>query len=509
MDQRVIGRVLVANRGEIAVRVLRACRELGIEGVAVYSDADENSLHVRVASLATRIGPAPAEESYLSIGAIIDAARRTGADAVHPGYGFLAENPAFADAVAGAGLTFVGPPARVMEVTGSKIASRAIMAKAGIPVVPGEAPGEQSAEALAATAARVGYPVLVKASAGGGGRGMRVVRHPEELSPALQRARHEARAAFGDDTLYIERLVENPRHVEVQIVADDHGNVLHFFERDCSLQRRHQKIFEESPSPALTPALRARITAAAVSAARAVGYRNAGTIEFLLAGTKDEDEPPFYFLEMNTRLQVEHPVSEAVTGIDLVRAQFIAAAGKPLPWQQDSIAQRGHAVECRIYAEDPAAGFLPQAGKLLVYRPPRGPGIRVDEGVMEGDEVPVHYDALLAKLVATAETREAALEKARLALGEFVVLGARTNIPFLARLLDHPAVRSGRFDTWFLENAPAELFEEQPGELSLSIAAAVAAFDEAAARTRPRGPGQRTAANDAADPWESLSGWRN
>jgi len=496
----VIRRVLVANRGEIAVRILRACREMGVAGIAVYSDADADALHVRVADLATRIGPAPAAESYLSIGAVIDAARRTGADAVHPGYGFLAENAGFAAACAEAGLVFVGPPAGVIEAMGSKIEARARMVAAGIPVVPGETPAEQSDAALAAAAARVNYPLLVKASAGGGGKGMRVVRGPEELAAALSGARHEARAAFGDDTLYLERLIDRPRHIEVQVLADDHGRVLHLFERDCSVQRRHQKVVEETPSPALTPALRARITATAVAAATAVGYRNAGTIEFLLAGTGDK--APFYFLEMNTRLQVEHPVTEAVTGVDLVRAQLEVAAGEPLRWRQSALRQRGHAIECRVYAEDPGHDFLPQAGRLVVYREPGGPGIRIDSGVIEGSQVPVNYDPLLAKLVASGETRETAIARASQALRAFAVLGAATNIPFLVRLLDHQAFRSGEVDTSFLEGAPAVLLAGSAGELPLAAVAAAAAWDG-----RPAG-GAPSEARPSGDPWETLTDWR-
>ncbi|MFB3854761.1 MAG: acetyl/propionyl/methylcrotonyl-CoA carboxylase subunit alpha [Vicinamibacterales bacterium] len=504
MGARVIRRVLVANRGEIAVRILCACRELGLTGIAIYSDADSDALHVRMADVSARVGPAPAAESYISTGAVIDAARQTGADAVHPGYGFLAENAEFADACAGAGLVFVGPPASVIETMGSKIGSRASMSRAGIPVVPGETPRDQSEAAFREAAARVGFPLLIKASAGGGGKGMRMVRCAEDLAQALEGARHEARVAFGDETLYIERVVERPRHVEIQLLADGHGNVLHLFERDCSVQRRHQKIVEESPSPAVTPALRERMTATAVAAARAIDYRNAGTIEFLVEGTGDEAR--FYFLEMNTRLQVEHPVTEAVTGIDLVRAQFQVAAGRPIAFRQQDVAQRGNAVECRIYAEDPANDFLPQAGRLTLYRPPCRPGIRIDSGVAEGCNVPVNYDPLLAKLVAHGETRSMALERARLALSEFAILGPRTNVPFLVRLLQHPAVRSGDLDTWFLQDVPADLLAGTPDGLPIEVVAAVAAFEDVSGGNRGALQGEPGAARN--DPWDGLTGWR-
>jgi acetyl/propionyl-CoA carboxylase alpha subunit len=357
-------RVLIANRGEIAVRIIRACREAGLESVAVYSDPDARALHVRSADHAVRIGPAPASESYLSIPALIDAAHDTSADAIHPGYGFLSERSELAQACADAGITFVGPPADVIERMGSKIGARLLMQQAGVPVVPGETPRDQSDEGVHAAARAIGYPVLIKASAGGGGKGMRTVRSDADVLDAIGAARREAQAAFGDGTLYVERLIDRPRHVEIQVFADAHGHAVHLFERECSIQRRHQKIVEESPSPVLTGAMRTRMGDAAVAAARASGYRNAGTIEFLVEGTGDGAR--FYFLEMNTRLQVEHPVTEAVTGVDLVRAQFAVAAGDPLPWTQADLLQRGHAIECRIYAEAPEQGFLPQAGPLLL-----------------------------------------------------------------------------------------------------------------------------------------------
>ena len=494
-------RVLIANRGEIAVRVIRACREMAVESVAAYSDADARALHVSLADRAVRIGPPPAAESYLSIAAVIAAARETHADAIHPGYGFLSENAAFAAACAEAGITFVGPPAAAIARMGSKIAARELAQSVGVPVVPGETPSEQSDEGIAAAAQRIGLPVLLKPSAGGGGIGMKAVRDDADLLPAIVQARREAAAAFADGTIYVERLVGRPRHVEFQILADDHGGVLHLFERECSLQRRHQKVIEESPSPAVTTALRRRMGGAAVAVARAAGYRNAGTIEFLVEG--EGDQARFYFLEMNTRLQVEHPVTEQVTGIDLVRAQFAIAAGEPLPWRQEDLTQRGHAIEARIYAEDPAQHDLPQAGPLLLYREPSGPGIRVDAGVGEGGEVSVHYDPMIAKLIASGESREVARRRAVDALRRYPILGVRTNTGFLIELLQHPRFVSGDIDTGFID---AE------GDAFLSRTAGVTAPEsDAVARAAQAAPTLGTASAAAAgsyDPWDGLRGVR-
>jgi acetyl-CoA carboxylase biotin carboxylase subunit len=488
---------LIANRGEIAVRVIRACRELGIESVAVYSDADPRSLHVSLADRAVRIGPAPAAESYLSIAAIVAAAKSTGADAIHPGYGFLSENHEFAAACAAADVTFIGPPADVIATMGSKIAARRLAQKAGAPVVPGETPQDQTDAAIADAARRVGFPVLLKPAEGGGGIGMKAVRSERDLATAIPQARREALAAFADGTLYVERLIERPRHVEFQILADHHGHVVHLFERECSIQRRHQKVIEETPSPALTPALRTRMGDAAVAVARAAGYRNAGTIEFLLEGTGDSAS--FYFLEMNTRLQVEHPITEQVVGVDLVAAQIRVAAGDSLPWTQDQLSQRGHAIELRVYAEDPRRGYLPQAGPLLLYREPNRPGVRIDAGFIEGDEISVHYDPLIAKLIAHAESREAARRRALAAVRSFPILGIHTNAPLLLELLSHPRFVAGAIDTQFLDSEGpglhSRLGSEPPAE-ALAVAAAVSESG-----TQPR-------AAAAADPWSVLQGLR-
>ena len=453
-------RLLVANRGEIAVRIMRACRELGIESVAVYSDADAEALHTRRADHAVRIGPAPATDSYLSITAILAAARATGCQAIHPGYGFLAENHLFAEACARERLAFVGPPADVIARLGSKISARQLAAHAGIPVVPGATPADQTDATIAEAARRIGFPILIKPSEGGGGIGMKAVRDEASLMDAIAQARREAVAAFGDGTLYLERLIERPRHVEIQILADRHGHVVHLFERECSLQRRHQKVIEESPSTALTPRLRARMGEAAVALAREAGYENAGTVEFLLDGTGDEAR--FHFLEMNTRLQVEHPVTEETTGVDIVRTQIAIAAGEPLPWTQADLTQRGHAIEARIYAEDPERNDLPQAGPLLRYREPQMAGIRIDSGVAEGGAISVYYDPMMAKLIATGDSRETARQRAIAALRQYEIEGVRTNLPLLIALLEHPRFISGDIDTHFIDRERAGLLARRP-----------------------------------------------
>jgi 3-methylcrotonyl-CoA carboxylase alpha subunit len=514
-------RLLIANRGEIAVRVIRACRELGIESVAVYSEADARALHVMLADRAYAIGPAPATESYLNIPTLIDVATRAGADAVHPGYGFLAENPEFAEACTTAGITFVGPPADVIARMGSKLAARDMMQRAGVPVVPGARPADQTDEGVRAAAREVGTPMLIKPSEGGGGKGMRIVRDFADLDEAIAASRREAEAAFGDGTLYIERLVECPRHVEFQVFADRLGHVVHLFERECSVQRRHQKVIEETPSPALTPRLRTAMGEAAVAAARAAGYQNAGTIEFLLEG--DGDDARFYFLEMNTRLQVEHPITEEVVGVDLVHAQLAVAAGEPLPWTQAQLEQRGHAIECRVYAEDARHDFLPQAGRLLAYREPRGPGLRIDSGVRERDEVTVHYDPLLAKLVARGETRTQAIGRACAALRQFAVLGIQTNVPLLLRVLEHPRFLAGQVDTRFLDAELPALFPSATSATAAAssaatvtsrsdsdlvrAAAAAAAWRAAQPRARAAVARDAEAPSASRDPWDALE-WR-
>ena len=471
----MLRRILIANRGEIAIRIERACQELGVETVAVYSEIDAGSPHVRLADRAVAIGPSPAAQSYLNVERIVGAARATGADAVHPGYGFLSENAAFARACADANLTFIGPTADAIETMGSKIESRRLVAAAGVPIVPGETPTDQSDAGVRAAAERVGLPVLVKASAGGGGKGMRSVRDARELGDAIQAARREAVAAFGDGTLYVERLIERAHHVEVQVFGDAFGSTVHLFERECSVQRRHQKVIEESPAPIVTSLVRAQITEAALRVARAVGYRNAGTIEFLVDPShSDLRTAAFYFLEMNTRLQVEHPVTEEVTGVDLVRGQLLVAAGEPLPWTQNALAQRGHAIEARVYAEDPSNGFVPQAGRLLRYREPRRPGVRVDSGVAEGTQISVYYDPMIAKVIAVAENRPLAVARLSAALREFVIDGVRTNIPFLLALIDRREFLDGSIDTAFLDregDAIAAAIAPQP--LSNAAPAAV------------------------------------
>jgi acetyl/propionyl-CoA carboxylase alpha subunit len=501
-----IRRLLVANRGEIALRIIRACRELEIETVAVCSSIDARAPHALAADLAVTLGPPHPRDSYLSVAAVIDAARATGADAVHPGYGFLSESPAMAAACVDAGLIWVGPTADVIARLGSKIEARRLMREAGVPVVRGETPLDQTDEGLTEAARRLGYPLLLKASAGGGGRGMRTVLEPATLGEAIGEARREAAGAFGDGTLYVERLLVRPRHIEVQILADHHGRIVHLFERDCSIQRRHQKVIEESPAPHMTTGLRDRLTTAAVAAAGAAGYRNAGTVEFLVEG--DGDDATVAFLEMNTRLQVEHPVTEAVTGRDLVHAQLAVAVGAPLPWEQERISLRGHAIECRVYAEDPSDRFLPDSGTLLRYEPPAGPGIRVDAGVVNGTVVSSYYDAMLGKVIAHADTRANALARAQAALGRFVVLGVKTNIELLGRTLRHPRVVDGRVDTAFLESELdgllAETVDGDDERRALALGAALAVHD----RLEPIPATTSTTSGRADDPWTTLGGWR-
>ena len=487
MTPRPIRTLLVANRGEIAVRILRTCRERGIETVAVYSDADADALHVRLADRAVRLGPAPSAESYLVAERVMEAARQSGADAVHPGYGFLSENADFARACEAAGLTFVGPPAEAIHLMGDKTEARKLMAQADVPMAPGTPDAIADPTEAERVAGEIGYPVLVKAAAGGGGKGMRVVERAEDFANAFERATSEAQNAFGDGRVYVEKYLVGPRHIEIQVLADTHGNVVHLFERDCSIQRRHQKVIEEAPSAVLSDELRAAMGDAAVQAARACDYVGAGTVEFLF------DDGDFYFLEMNTRLQVEHPVTELVTGLDLVAEQIRIAEGEPLGYGQDDLRIWGHAVECRVYAEDVPAGFLPAPGPLLRHRPPSGPGVRVDAGVEEGDEVPVYYDPMVAKLCTWGQTRDQAIRRMDRALTEYDVAGIRTTIPFCRLVMNHPAFVSGQFDTGFVgEHFDAsDLAPSAEAQRSALLAAGLG--HETPAGTSGNGPGTSAA----------------
>lgn len=495
-----ISRVLVANRGEIAVRVIRACRELGIGTVAVYSEADEHALHTRLADVAVMIGGAEPGQSYLRVDRILEAAAATDADAIHPGYGFLAENADFARACQEAGLVFIGPSPEVIASMGEKTAARVIMSAAGVPVVPGallpaaDEQGRYPAEAVLKVCAEVGYPLMVKAAFGGGGKGMRLVTDPDDVVAACDGAAREALGAFGNGTVYVEKFIARPRHIEFQIFGDSHGHYVHLHERECSIQRRHQKIIEESPSPAMTADLREKMGAAAVAAARAVAYEGAGTVEFLL-----DEAGAFYFLEMNTRLQVEHAVTELVTGADLVRAQIRVAEGRPLPWRQDEIGSRGHAIECRVYAEDPERNFMPSLGEILILAEPAGPGVRVDTGIRQGDEVTMFYDPMIAKLSLHGDDRAAAIDRAVTALKSYAVLGVTTNIEYLIAILQRPAFREGRLHTGFLA-------EEMSGwhsgrEADADLALAVCAVAE-------QGPARKQGTVVSSTPWDTLVSFR-
>jgi acetyl-CoA carboxylase biotin carboxylase subunit len=493
-------KVLIANRGEIAVRVQRTLRELEIPSVAVYSEADARAAHVTRADEAYLLGAAEAAASYLNQDKLIEVARRAGCDAVHPGYGFLSENATFARRCAAAGLTFIGPPPDAIERMGSKIGARALMKKASVPVVPGSDGASQDLTALEKAAANIGYPLLVKASAGGGGKGMRVVASKSEFRRAAELARGEAENSFGDGTIYLEKYLERPRHVEFQVFGDDHGNLVHLFERECSIQRRHQKIIEETPSPALDADLRRRMGAAAVAAARAVGYRNAGTVEFML-----DAHGEFYFLEMNTRLQVEHPITEMVTGLDLVALQLQVAAGEPLPQPALEPLQRGHAIECRVYAEDPERGFLPSGGTVLRIRHPGGPGVRVDGALRDGLDVPIHYDPMLAKVIVFGSDRGQAIERMRRALAEFVLLGVPTNLLYLQSILDTPEFRSGELTTHFLTEhlagwKPAAVTVPEEGLAALLL------HDLLGGREAAQAGIDRVVSSS---PWQTLAGWRH
>ncbi|MFJ7202931.1 biotin carboxylase N-terminal domain-containing protein [Streptomyces sp. NPDC098789] len=501
--------VLVANRGEIAVRVIRTLRQLGVRSVAVFSDADADARHVREADTAVRIGPAAAAESYLSVERLLDAARRTGAEAVHPGYGFLAENAAFAAACAEAGLAFIGPPAAAIALMGDKIRAKETVRAAGVPVVPGSSGSGLSDAELIAASREIGMPVLLKPSAGGGGKGMRLVRDEALLGEEIAAARREARSSFGDDTLLVERWVDRPRHIEIQVLADAHGNVVHLGERECSLQRRHQKVIEEAPSVLLTPELREAMGAAATSAARSCGYVGAGTVEFIVPGG---DPSSYYFMEMNTRLQVEHPVTELVTGLDLVEWQLRVAAGEALDFAQDDVTLTGHAIEARVCAEDPARGFLPSGGTVLALSEPNGGAVRTDSGLTAGVPVGSTYDPMLSKVIAYGPDRAAALRVLRGALADTVILGVQTNTGFLRRLLAHPDVVSGDLDTGLVERDLAKLLPEGvPAEVYAAAALlARGSAPDPAPQTPPAtaGRGPRDGLDAWVDPFGVPNGWR-
>jgi acetyl-CoA carboxylase biotin carboxylase subunit len=494
-------KILIANRGEIAVRVIRACREMGIRTVAIYSDVDRDALHVRYSDEAHHCGPPPARDSYLVIDRVIEIAKRAGADAIHPGYGFLAENGDFADRCESEGLVFIGPSGDVMRAMGDKVTARQTMAKAGVPIVPGTVERLSDDEAIE-FAVEIGFPVMVKATAGGGGKGMRLVSHPSEMEQALQRARGEARASFGDDSLYVEKFVEEPRHIEIQILADRHGNTIHLFERECSIQRRHQKVIEEAPGNRIGSELRERMGQAAVAAARAVDYVGAGTCEFLVDRHGD-----FYFLEMNTRVQVEHAITEAITGVDIVKAMIRAAAGEPLGIGQDEVRIFGHAIEARVYAEDPDQNFAPSPGNILVYRPAGGIGVRVDSGVYQGATVTVHYDPMVAKLIVWGRDRTESIERLRRALTEFVVKGIRTSIPFHQKVVRHPVFLEGHYDTGFIDThmgggrGPSDQGEDSEARRAALMLAAIAAYR----RDKERATRAASVAGGAdAEPWKEF-----
>ncbi|HSJ23983.1 MAG TPA: acetyl-CoA carboxylase biotin carboxylase subunit [Longimicrobiales bacterium] len=493
-------KVLIANRGEIAVRIVRACRELGIASVAVYSEADRLSPHVLEADEAWCIGPAPSAESYLKADTLLQVARRTGCDAVHPGYGFLAERAFFARAVEEAGLVFVGPSADAIAAMGDKTEARRRMIDAGVPVVPGIAEPLADAAAAGRAAREFGYPVLLKAAAGGGGKGMRVVHSADEMERAFAAAASEAQASFGDGSVYLEKYLDRPRHIEIQVLADGHGNIVHLGERDCSVQRRHQKMIEEAPSPALTPELRQAMGETAVNAARAVDYRNAGTIEFLYQAGE------FYFLEMNTRIQVEHPVTELITGVDLVQWQLRIAGGGAFPLAQSAIGIGGHAIECRITSEDPGNGFLPSTGRITQLHLPSGPGVRWDGGIAEGVDVSLYYDPLLGKLIVHAPTREAALDRMSRALAELRIIGVETSVPFHRRVMMEPDFRSGDITIRYLDEHAA-LLDAEPAAETLRAAAVAAALLEDEARNRRTARRTLGGARPAASRWRDM-GWR-
>ncbi|MCP4138098.1 MAG: acetyl-CoA carboxylase biotin carboxylase subunit [bacterium] len=491
-------KILIANRGEIALRVIFTCKEMGITTVAVYSDVDRDALHVLEADQSVCLGDAEPQASYLNIDKIIAAAKETGAEAIHPGYGFLAENAGFSERCEAEGITFIGPPAQVIRDLGDKITARDIMIKGDVPVVPGLTHDNPNPEIMAAEAEKIGYPVLIKAAAGGGGKGIRIVNSSDEMADAAVSASSEAQAAFGNGAIFLEKYLSQSRHVEFQILADTHGNVIHLLERECSIQRRHQKIIEETPSPAMTPELREQMGAAAVAAAKASGYVNAGTVEFLL-----DRENNFYFLEVNTRLQVEHPITEMITGVDLVRQQLEVAAGSPLSLQQEDIVGRGHAIECRIYAEDPANDFFPSPGKIEFMKEPSGPGIRNDCGIYSGFTVPVEYDPILSKLVTYSENREKNIDRMIRALEDYVILGVKSPIPFLIDILSSEPFKSGETYTNFI---PEYFSEWKPSLTDHDIACIAYIVDELSAKKKS---GSIAAVeSETNSPWKTLGNWK-
>jgi propionyl-CoA carboxylase alpha chain len=488
---RKIDKILVANRGEIALRVMRSARELGIQTVAVFSEADRNALHVRYADEAVCIGPPPSSESYLRIEKIISAAKQTGADAIHPGYGFLSENEDFAAACDEAGLIFIGPSAKAIELMGSKLAAKAAVAKFNVPLVPGTAEPISDIKQAKKIASEIGYPILIKASAGGGGKGMRIVENEQSFEEQMERAVSEATSAFGDGSVFIEKYVASPRHIEFQIFGDHHGNVVHLFERECSIQRRHQKVVEEAPSAVLTAEKRKLMGEAAINVAKACGYYGAGTVEFILDETLN-----FYFLEMNTRLQVEHPVTEAITGLDLVKLQIKVAQGEKIPFKQEDLKINGHAVEIRVYAEDPANNFLPDIGTLKTYRRPQGHGIRVDDGFEQGMDIPFYYDPMIAKLICHADSREAAIQKMIRAIKEYEITGLETTLGFCRFVMEHEAFRSGNFDTKFVEKYfKPEVLQQKPASDEMIVAAALSAFLQEDKKSKPVSNGTTSASS--------------
>jgi acetyl-CoA carboxylase biotin carboxylase subunit len=497
---RMFKKILIANRGEIAVRVIRACRELGITSVALYSDVDRASLHVRQADEAYPIGPAPAAESYLNIEKILGVAKRSGAEAIHPGYGFLSENPKFAQACADAGIKFIGPNAVSMELMGSKTRARQQMEKAGVPFVPGTVRGVSSLTEAEQVAERIGYPVMLKAAAGGGGKGMRLVQARGEMKPSLEAAISEAERAFGDSEIYLEKVIAKPRHIEMQILADEYGNTVYLGERECSIQRRHQKVLEESPSPIVDSDMRRRMGEIAVRAAKAAGYANAGTIEFLVDEQKNDEQKNFYFLEMNTRLQVEHPVTELVTGLDLVHLQIQIAAGQKLPFAQEQVQCRGHAIECRIYAEDPDNNYFPNPGMITLLLESSGPGIRCDSGVYQGWSVPMEYDPLLAKLIGYGSDRNQAISRLRRALKEYFVGGIKTNVPLFRRILENAKFQAGEINTDFLSDllADAAAAKTKHHEVAAIAAGFFAAMDSSAPAVASSRNGQNSGSGESA-----------